>query len=148
MDACSWDLICSQPAFWIGLLYNETSFNKAQELVEGWTTEYSGIRYMLFLAAEYIRGFAGAAVATILFLGGWAGPWPVPPEIWFLLKVYLIIIFWIFIRWSVPRIRTDQILELGWKKLLPLSLINILIVIFMVEIYPYFTEIITLPEVF
>jgi len=118
------------------------------ELVEGWTTEYSGIRYMLFLAAEYIRGFAGAAVATILFLGGWAGPWPVPPEIWFLLKVYLIIIFWIFIRWSVPRIRTDQILELGWKKLLPLSLINILIVIFMVEIYPYFTEIITLPEVF
>ena len=51
------------------------------ELVEGWTTEYSGIRYMLFLAAEYIRGFAGAAVATILFLGGWAGPWPVPPEV-------------------------------------------------------------------
>lgn len=118
------------------------------ELVEGWTTEYSGIRYMLFLAAEYIRGFAGAAVATILFLGGWAGPWPVPPEIWFLLKVYLIIIFWIFIRWSVPRIRTDQILELGWKKLLPLSLINILIVIFMVEIYPYFSDVVSLPEVF
>ena len=118
------------------------------ELVEGWTTEYSGIRYMLFLAAEYIRGFAGAAVATIVFLGGWAGPWPVPPEIWFLLKVYLIIIFWIFIRWTVPRIRTDQILELGWKKLLPLSLINILIVIFMVEIYPYFDDIVNLPEVF
>ena len=118
------------------------------ELVEGWTTEYSGIRYMLFLAAEYIRGFAGAAVATILFLGGWAGPWPVPPEIWFLIKVYLIIIFWIFIRWTVPRIRTDQILELGWKKLLPLSLINILIVIFMVEIFPYFDEIVNLPEVF
>ena len=118
------------------------------ELVEGWTTEYSGIRFMFFLMAEYIRGFAGAAVATILFLGGWAGPWPVPPEIWFLIKVYLIIIFWIFIRWSVPRIRTDQILVLGWKKLLPLSLINILIVIFMVEIYPYFTEIVNLPEVF
>ena len=118
------------------------------ELVEGWTTEYSGIRYMLFLAAEYIRGFAGAAVATILFLGGWAGPWPIPPEIWFLVKVYLIIIFWIFIRWSVPRIRTDQILILGWKKLLPLSLINILIVIFMVEIYPIFAEIIQFPEVF
>ena len=97
------------------------------ELVEGWTTEYSGIRFMFFLMAEYIRGFAGAAVATILFLGGWAGPWPSPPEIWFLLKVYLIIIFWIFIRWSVPRIRTDQILVLGWKKLLPLSLILSLI---------------------
>ena len=119
------------------------------ELVEGWTTEYSGIRYMLFLAAEYIRGFAGAAVATILFLGGWAGPWPVPPEVWFLLKVYLILIFWIFIRWTVPRIRTDQILDLGWKKLLPLSLINILIVIFMVEIYPYLSDVLTLlPEVF
>ena len=60
----------------------------------------------------------------------------------------LIIIFSIFIRGSVPRIRTDQILELGWKKLLPLSLINILIVIFMVEIYPYFIEIVSLPEVF
>ena len=118
------------------------------ELVEGWTTEYSGIRYMFFLMAEYIRGFAGAAVCTILFLGGWAGPWPVPPEVWFLIKVYLIIIFWIFIRWTVPRIRTDQILELGWKKLLPLSLINILIVIFMVEIYPYFNDIVSLPEVF
>ena len=118
------------------------------ELVEGWTTEYSGIRYMLFLASEYIRGFAGAAVTVILFLGGWAGPWPVPPEVWFLLKVYLVLIFWIFIRWSVPRIRTDQILDLGWKKLLPLSLINILLVIFMVEIYPIFSEYIVLPEVF
>ena len=65
-----------------------------------------------------------------------------------LLKVYLILIFWIFIRWTVPRIRTDQILELGWKKLLPLSLINILIVILMVEVYPYFSEVVKLPEVF
>ena len=117
------------------------------ELVEGWTTEYSGIRFMFFLMAEYIRGFAGAAVAVILFLGGWAGPF-LPPEIWFLIKVYLVIIFWIFIRWSVPRIRTDQILVLGWKKLLPLSLINILIVILIVEIGPYFSDIVNLPEVF
>ena len=63
---------------------------KEAELVEGWTTEYSGIRYML-LAAEYIRGFAGAAVYAGLFLGGWAGP-PVPPSMVFE-PVYLILIF-------------------------------------------------------
>ena len=103
------------------------------ELVEGWTTEYSGMRFGLFLMSEYIRGFAGAAVATILFLGGRTGPGLIP-EFWFLLKVYTIFVFFIFIRWTVPRIRTDQILILGWKRLLPLSILNLIIVILMTEI--------------
>tara|TARA_Y100000588_G_scaffold366467_1_gene432229 strand:- start:2828 stop:4027 length:1200 start_codon:yes stop_codon:yes gene_type:complete len=102
------------------------------ELVEGWTTEYSGMRFGLFLMAEYIRGFAGAAVATILFLGGWTGPGLIP-EFWFLLKVYSIFVFFVFLRWTVPRIRTDQILILGWKRLLPLSILNLVIVILMTE---------------
>jgi len=105
------------------------------ELVEGWTTEYGGIRFALFLAVEYIRGFIGAAVAVILFFGGWAGPL-LPPEIWFLIKVYIIYIFFVVLRWTVPRIRTDQILMLGWKRLLPLALLNLALVIAMVELHP------------
>ena len=104
------------------------------ELVEGWTTEIGGLRLGLVFAAEYIRGFVGAMIATILFLGGWSGPF-LPGEIWFLLKVYGILIFFIILRWPVPRIRTDQILLLGWKRLLPLSLINLALAILYVEVF-------------
>ncbi|MDP6363857.1 MAG: NADH-quinone oxidoreductase subunit H [Candidatus Poseidoniia archaeon] len=104
------------------------------ELVEGWTTEIGGLRLGLVFAAEYIRGFVGAMIATILFLGGWAGPF-LPGEIWFLLKVYGILMFFIILRWTVPRIRTDQILLLGWKRLLPLSLINLALAILYVEVF-------------
>ena len=104
------------------------------ELVEGWTTEIGGLRLGLIFAAEYIRGFVGAMIATILFLGGWSGPF-LPGEIWFLLKVYGILIFFIILRWTVPRIRTDQILLLGWKRLLPLSLINLALAILYVEVF-------------
>ncbi len=104
------------------------------ELVEGWTTEIGGLRLGLVFAAEYIRGFVGAMIATILFLGGWSGPF-LPGEIWFLLKVYGILIFFIILRWTVPRIRTDQILLLGWKRLLPLSLINLALAILYVEVF-------------
>ncbi len=104
------------------------------ELVEGWTTEIGGLRLGLVFAAEYIRGFVGAMIATILFLGGWSGPF-LPGEIWFLLKVYAILVFFIILRWTVPRIRTDQILLLGWKRLLPLSLINLALAILYVEVF-------------
>ena len=104
------------------------------ELVEGWTTEIGGLRLGLVFAAEYIRGFVGAMIATILFLGGWSGPF-LPGEIWFLLKVYGILIFFIILRWTVPRIRTDQILLLGGKRLLPLSLINLALAILYVEVF-------------
>ncbi len=104
------------------------------ELVEGWTTEIGGLRLGLTFAAEYIRGFVGAMIATVLFLGGWAGPF-LPGEIWFLIKVYGILVFFIILRWTVPRIRTDQILLLGWKRLLPLSLVNLAIAILYVEVF-------------
>nr|AIF01036.1 NADH dehydrogenase subunit H (nuoH) [uncultured marine group II/III euryarchaeote KM3_141_A08]AIF20363.1 NADH dehydrogenase subunit H (nuoH) [uncultured marine group II/III euryarchaeote KM3_89_F04]AIF20662.1 NADH dehydrogenase subunit H (nuoH) [uncultured marine group II/III euryarchaeote KM3_91_D09] len=104
------------------------------ELVEGWTTEIGGLRLGLVFAAEYIRGFVGAMIATVLFLGGWSGPF-LPGEIWFLLKVYGILVFFIILRWTVPRIRTDQILLLGWKRLLPLSLINLALAILYVEVF-------------
>ncbi len=101
------------------------------ELVEGWGTEYGGMRFGLIMAAEYIRGYAGSAVAVLLFLGGWAGPFPniVPEEIWFLIKVFIVFGIFIWLRGALPRVRTDQILSIGWKRLLPLAVVNIFIAI-------------------
>ncbi|MEM2944586.1 MAG: NADH-quinone oxidoreductase subunit NuoH [Methanomassiliicoccales archaeon] len=98
------------------------------ELVEGWWTEYGGMRFGLLMLAEYFRGYAGAAVGVLLFLGGWNGP-ILPPEIWFLIKVFIVFFVFIWIRGSLTRVRIDQILNIGWKRLIPLSLINILIAV-------------------
>ncbi|OGS52452.1 MAG: hypothetical protein A3K75_04140 [Euryarchaeota archaeon RBG_13_61_15] len=97
------------------------------ELVEGWTTEYCGMRFGLFMMTSYLRGYAGGALATALFLGGWQGPAVIPDEIWFLIKAYCVFFVIEWMRWSVPRIRIDQILHLGWKRLMPLAVLNLLI---------------------
>jgi NADH-quinone oxidoreductase subunit H len=99
------------------------------ELVEGWTTEYCGMRFGFFMFTEYLRGFAGCGIATLLFLGGWLGPSFIPGEVWFLAKAYIVFIVFVFIRASLPRIRTDQILDLGWRRLLPLAMVNLLIAV-------------------
>ena len=99
------------------------------ELVEGWTTEYSGMRFGFFMFTSYLRGYAGCGIATALFLGGWQGPSIIPAEIWFLSKAYIVFLVFIFIRGALPRIRTDQILNLGWKRLLPLAMINLVIAV-------------------
>ncbi|MCJ7606757.1 MAG: NADH-quinone oxidoreductase subunit NuoH [Thermoplasmata archaeon] len=99
------------------------------ELVEGWTTEYSGMRFGLFMMTEYVRGYAGGALVTALFLGGWQGPSILPDEIWFLIKAYIVFCVFVWMRWSLPRIRVDQILNLGWKRLLPLALVNLMIAV-------------------
>ena len=97
------------------------------ELVEGWTTEYCGMRFGLFMMTSYLRGYAGGALATALFLGGWQGPAIIPDEIWFLIKAYCVFFVIEWMRWSVPRIRIDQILHLGWRRLMPLAVLNLLI---------------------
>lgn len=97
------------------------------ELVEGWTTEYGGMRFGLFMMTENVRGYAGGALAVALFLGGWQGPAFIPDEIWFLIKAYVVFIVFQWVRWSLPRIRVDQILDLGWKRLMPLAVLNLLI---------------------
>ncbi len=97
------------------------------ELVEGWTTEYGGMRFGFFMMTSYLRGYAGGALATALFLGGWQGPSLIPDEIWFLIKAYIVFVVIEWMRWSLPRVRVDQILELGWKRLLPLAVLNLLI---------------------
>ncbi len=100
-----------------------------QELVAGYNTEYSSVRFALFPQAEYINMTTMSAVATDLYLGGWHGPF-LPPEygwIWFLLKVAAILFFYIWLRWTVPRYRYDQLMSFGWKWLFPASVINLLV---------------------
>ena len=100
-----------------------------QELVAGYHTEYSSMRFALFFLAEYINMVTVAAVATNLFLGGWHGP--LLPEslgwIWFLLKVFAILFFYVWMRWTLPRYRYDQLMAFGWKVLLPAAVVNLIV---------------------
>lgn len=99
------------------------------ELVEGWTTEYGGMRFGLFYFTTTIRSYAGGALATALFLGGWHGPALIPDEIWFLIKAYIVYTIFQWMTWSLPRVRVDQMLGIGWKRLLPLAVINLMIAV-------------------
>ncbi len=96
------------------------------ELVAGYFSEYTGMRFALFQLGEYAEMFAMAALGTTLFLGGWKGP-VLPPIVWFLIKMYMIVFFLMWMRWTYPRFRLDQLLNLSWKLLLPAGLIWILI---------------------
>ncbi len=107
---------------------NRTPFDLAEaesELIAGYFTEYSGIRWALFAMAEYSNLFTTSALGVTLFLGGWHGPW-LPGWVWFLLKTYIWVFVGIWIRWTLPRIRIDQLMDLGWKFLFPVSVANIL----------------------
>jgi len=99
------------------------------ELVSGYCTEYSGMRYAIFFMAEYIGMMVMAAIGTICFLGGWNGPFAIPffPPFWLILKIYVFMFFFIWIRATLPRYRYDQLMELGWKLLIPLALANIVL---------------------
>jgi NADH-quinone oxidoreductase subunit H len=100
-----------------------------QELVAGYHTEYSSMSFAMFFLAEYINMVTVSAVATDLFLGGWHGP--LLPEslgwIWFLIKVAAILFFYVWMRWTLPRYRYDQLMAFGWKILLPLAVVNLLV---------------------
>jgi NADH-quinone oxidoreductase subunit H len=100
-----------------------------QELVAGYHTEYSSMRFAMFFLAEYVNMVTVSAVATDLFLGGWHGPFlPVSLSwIWFLIKVGALLFFYIWMRWTLPRYRYDQLMKFGWKVLLPASVVNLLI---------------------
>jgi NADH-quinone oxidoreductase subunit H len=100
-----------------------------QELVAGYHTEYSSMSFAMFFLAEYVNMVTVSAVATCLFLGGWHGPFL--PDwlawVWFLVKVFLLLFFYIWMRWTLPRYRYDQLMTFGWKVLLPLAVINLLV---------------------
>jgi NADH-quinone oxidoreductase subunit H len=134
-----WNVIPQFPAFVIYLVAglaetNRPPFDLAEaetELVAGFHTEYSGIRFAMFYLGEYVNTVTVAAIATTLFLGGWRGPHPgvLPwlwPILWFLVKVFLILYAYIWIRATLPRVRYDRLMAFGWKVLIPFGLIWVL----------------------
>ncbi|MDD2735130.1 MAG: NADH-quinone oxidoreductase subunit NuoH [Desulfuromonadaceae bacterium] len=96
------------------------------ELVAGYHTEYSGMRFGLFFVGEYINIIVLGGLAATFFLGGWHGPW-LPPVIWFTLKVFSFAFLFIWMRGTMPRLRYDQLMHFGWKVLTPLALVNIVV---------------------
>lgn len=95
------------------------------EIVAGFHTEYSGMKFAMFFVAEYTNLFIISAIAATLFLGGWLGPRFIPPVIWFLAKTYGVVFLLMWARWTFPRLRVDQMMEMSWKFLVPLALVNI-----------------------
>ena len=102
------------------------------ELVEGWQTEYAGMKWGLIMLADYFRGYVACAMVAIMYLGGWALPFigdgPVP-EIVFLLKAWFVFFLMILIRAALGRVRPDQIVNIGWKVFMPLSVLNLAVVL-------------------
>ena len=128
-----WNIFPQFLGFVIFLISSNAELNRAPfdlpeaetELVAGFHTEYSSMKFALFFMAEYANMIAAAALATTLFLGGWRGPL-LPPVIWFLLKVFAFIFLFIWVRATLPRFRYDQLMGFGWKVLLPLALANVM----------------------
>jgi NADH-quinone oxidoreductase subunit H len=132
-----WYIFIQPLGFFIFLTAGVAETNRApfdfpeaeQELVAGYHTEYSSMSFALFFLAEYVNMVTVSAVATDLFLGGWHGPFL--PEwlgwVWFFVKLFAILFFYIWMRWTLPRYRYDQLMEFGWKYLLPAAVINLLV---------------------
>jgi len=97
-----------------------------QELVAGYQTEYGGFKFAMFYFGEYIGIVTMSALATTLFWGGWNGPL-LPPVVWFALKSFVFIFFFIWLRATMPRVRHDQLMAFGWKFLVPVGLLNIVV---------------------
>jgi len=98
------------------------------ELTAGFHTEYSGMKFAMFMLGEYLGLILVSCMITTLFFGGWLGPFGIeilPPIVWFSLKTFLIICFFVLLRAAIPRPRYDQLMSLGWKVMLPLTLINL-----------------------
>ncbi|MGH8840939.1 MAG: NADH-quinone oxidoreductase subunit NuoH [Jiangellaceae bacterium] len=143
-----WFAVILLPSFVVYLISMVGETNRAPfdlpeaegELVAGFMTEYSSVKYMMFFLAEYINMVNVAALATTLFLGGWRAPWPISaigdgyfntgwwPLLWFLAKVILLIFVFVWLRGTLPRLRYDQFMKLGWKVLIPGSVAWILAV--------------------
>ncbi|MHB8104910.1 MAG: NADH-quinone oxidoreductase subunit NuoH [Dehalococcoidales bacterium] len=105
------------------------------ELTAGFHTEYSGMKFAMFYLVEYAEAIAMSAVITTLFLSGWRGPW-LPPWLWFILKTLIVFFVMVWTRTTLPRVRIDQLMALGWKCLLPLALINLFVTAIEVVVWP------------
>ncbi|MCZ2459350.1 MAG: NADH-quinone oxidoreductase subunit NuoH [Chitinophagales bacterium] len=97
------------------------------ELIAGFHSEYSGMKFGMFFVGEYLGITLVSAMTTVLFFGGWLGPSFLPPIVWFLIKMFAFILVFVLLRASLPRPRYDQLMSWGWKILLPLALLNLLV---------------------
>ncbi|NLN28699.1 MAG: NADH-quinone oxidoreductase subunit NuoH [Firmicutes bacterium] len=127
--------IVLQPVGWLVFLIatlvelNRGPFDMPEsesELVAGFNTEYSGMRWAIFFLTEYASLTAAGALNAILFWGGWLGPSFLPPAAWMLIKVYGFVFFAMWIRWTFPRIRVDHLMGMGWKVLIPAGVVQLL----------------------
>ena len=96
------------------------------ELISGFHMEYASMKFALFFLGEYLGMMLISAMTVILFLGGWRGPW-LPPIVWFLLKVAVLIFIFMWVRGTLPRVRYDQLMSFAWKYVIEIALLNILI---------------------
>jgi NADH-quinone oxidoreductase subunit H len=138
-----WNIFSGQFfAFFIYLISAYAETNRApfdlpeaeSELVAGYHTEYSAMKFAMFFVAEYCNMVTVACLATLLFFGGWNGPIFGPPILqallpvgWFCLKVFFFMFLYVWVRWTVPRFRYDQLMAFGWKVLLPAAIANIVV---------------------
>jgi NADH-quinone oxidoreductase subunit H len=144
-----WFIVLQPVAFIVFLIASVAELNRVpfdlpeaeSELVAGYHVEYSGFRWAFFMLSEYVYMFAMASLTTVLFLGGWQ-PLPflgfIPAAIWFALKFSAVIYLLIWIRVTFPRLRADQLMEFGWKVLLPVALANIFLTAIIKEIIKAF----------
>lgn len=139
-----WYVLLQPVAFVIFIISAMAELNRApfdmteaeQEIIAGYHTEYSGMRFALFFMAEYANLFSVAALGVTLFLGGWQGP-ILPSWLWFMGKVYAFILVILWIRWTFPRLRIDKMMKFNWKFLIPLSIVNILVTGIGIKIYQF-----------
>lgn len=129
-----WFVVLQPVAFAIFLIAAVAETNRApfdlpeaeQELIAGYQTEYGGFKFAMFYIGEYVAIVTMSALVTTLFWGGWQGPW-LPGVVWFALKMFAVIFFFVWIRATLPRVRHDQLMAFGWKVLVPLGLLNVTI---------------------
>jgi NADH-quinone oxidoreductase subunit H len=142
----TWYVLLLLPSFVVYLTAMVGETNRAPfdlpeaegELVGGFHTEYSSLKFAMFYLAEYVNMTTVSALAATLFLGGWRAPWPISmwegantgwwPLLWFIVKVWAFLFVFMWLRATLPRLRYDQFMALGWKLLIPLSLLWILVV--------------------
>ncbi len=133
-QAHMWFIVYQPVGFLIYLIASTAEMNRVPfdlgeaegELVAGFHTEYSNMKFAFYFIGEYAQIVVNSAIITTLFLGGWEGPF-LPSVLWFVLKVFVVTLIYIWFRWTYPRLRYDELMDLGWKILLPLALANIVV---------------------
>jgi len=129
-----WFIVYQPVGFIIYLIASTAEMNRVPfdlgeaegEIVAGFHTEYSSMEFAFYFIGEYAQMVVNSAIIVTLFLGGWHGPF-LPSVLWFLIKVFFVILIYLWLRWTYPRLRYDELMDLGWKFLLPLALANIVV---------------------